>query len=118
MEAIQKRHNRPFIEALFTKRVYLCEGANDELYVNESLRQNGGFYDDYCVFKVWGKTNLVVFEKLFTKLGIEVTVVYDTDDESKSRHKEDNDALRGLSGECSLVEMDPNLELAVGYSGK
>lgn len=118
MEAIQKRHNRPFIEALFTKRVYLCEGANDELYVNEFLRQNGGFYDDYCVFKAWGKTNLVVFEKLFTKLGIEVTVMYDKDDESKSRHKEDNDALRSLSGECSLVEMDSNLELAVGYNGK
>lgn len=116
MECIQKRHNRMFIEALFAKKVYLCEGANDEIFVNASLQVNGGYYDDYCIFKAWGKTNLVVFEKLFTKLGIPVTVLFDVDDETKPKHKMTNDAIRSLSGECKLVEFDPNVEEANGYS--
>ena len=42
-ECIQNRHSRAFIEALFAKRVYLCEGANDELLVNAAVRQFGGY---------------------------------------------------------------------------
>ena len=104
-----------FIEALFAKRVYLCEGANDELFVNASLQANGGYYDDYCVFKAWGKTNLVVFEKLFTMLGIPVTILFDVDDETKPKHKILNDALRSLSGECTIVEFKPTVEEENGY---
>lgn len=115
IECIQKRHNRFFIEALFAKKVYLCEGANDELFINASLQANGGYYDDYCVFKVWGKTNLIVFEKLFTMLDIPVTILFDVDDESRPKHKTTNDAIRKLASECSIVEFAPNVEEANGY---
>jgi len=119
MECIQKRHNRPFIEALFAKKVYLCEGANDELFVNASLERNGGYYDDYSVFKVWGKTNLVVFAKVFTKLGIPITILFDRDDESLQKHKKTNDAIRSLSGgSCRLIEFNPNVEEANDWPQK
>lgn len=117
-ESIQSRHNRHFVEALFSKRVYLCEGANDELLINEALRQHGGYYDDYCVFKTWGKTNIPVFAYLFNSLGIEVVALYDKDDETKPVHKEANAAIRSLPPNIHSVEMDPCLESLVAYRGK
>jgi ABC-type cobalamin/Fe3+-siderophores transport system ATPase subunit len=117
-ESIQSRHNRQFVEALFSKRVYLCEGANDELLINEALRQHGGYYEDYCVFKTWGKTNIPVFAYLFDSLGIEVIALYDKDDETKPVHKEANAAIRSLPSSVSSVEMDPCLESLVAFKGK
>lgn len=117
-ESIERRHGRQFIEALFSKRVYLCEGANDELLINEALRQYGGYYDDYCVFKTWGKTNIPVFAYLFKLLGVNVVALYDKDDESKSVHKEANGAIRTLPSDIARVEMDPCLEKLVSYIGK
>lgn len=116
--SIKKRHNRQFLEALFSKRVYLCEGANDEILINAALQQLGGYFDDYAIFKAWGKVNLPVFAQLFSLLGINVVVLFDKDDESKPFHKEANDAVRSLSGSIVSLEQDPNIEKAVGYSGK
>lgn len=117
-ESILRRHGRQFVEALFSKRVYLCEGANDELLVNVALQQFGGFYDDYAILKVWGKANLPVFAQLFSMLNIEVVVLFDTDDESKPIHKESNSALRSMAGSVVVVEQTPNLEKAIGYNGE
>ena len=117
-KSIQSRHGRQFMEALFSKRVYLCEGANDELLINEALRQYDGYYDDYCVFKVWGKANIPVFAYLFHLLDIEVVVLYDRDDETKPVHKEANDAIRALPSSIASVMMDPCLEKCISYGGK
>lgn len=117
-QSIKNRHGRQFIEALFSKRVYLCEGANDELLINEALRQYGGYYDDYCIFKTWGKTNIPVFAHLFNLLGIEVVVLYDKDDETKPMHKEANDAIKALPSSILSIEMIPCLEKQVCYKGK
>lgn len=116
-KSIQDRHGRQFAEVLFSRRIYLCEGANDELLINEALRQHGGYYDDYCVFKAWGKTNIPVFAWLFHLLGIEVVVLYDKDEESKAVHKEANDAIRDLPPKIASVEMDPCLEKEILYKG-
>ena len=117
-KSIERRHGRQFIEALFSKRVYLCEGANDELLINEALRQYGGFYDDYCVFKTWRKTNIPVFAYLFKLLDVNVVALYDKDDESKLIHKEANDAIRALPSDISPVEMVPCLEQSISYTGE
>lgn len=116
-ECIQNRHGRAFIETLFAKRVYLCEGANDELLVNAALRQFGGYYDDYCIFKAWGKVNIPVFAILFDSLGIEVVVLFDVDDEAKRNHKDINDAIRSLTGLSKRVELTPSLEQELGFMG-
>lgn len=117
-DCIRRRHNRSFLEALFSKRVYLCEGSNDELFVNAALQQFGGYYDDYSIFKVWGKTNLPVFAHLFSQLGLKVIILFDKDDERKPHHKEANDAIRSLPGTIVSIEQDPNIEKVMGYSGK
>lgn len=117
-ESIKKRHNRQFIEVLFSKRVYLCEGANDELLINAALQQFGGYFEDYAIFKVWGKVNLPVFAQLFSLLGIKVVALFDKDNEGKTFHKEANAAVRSLAGPVAILEQDPNIEEAVGYPGK
>lgn len=118
-ECISKRHSRLFIEALFTRKVFLCEGSNDELFINASLQQHGGFYDDYVIFKVWGKSNLPIFIELFEGLGIELVVTFDVDDESKAPHNKLNPVIRSYSGpECKIVEFSPNLESDLGYTGR
>ena len=117
-ECIKKRHYRAFIESLFAQKIYLCEGANDELFVNVSLLQNGGYYNDYCVFKVWGKSNLLVFKLLFDKMGIDSVVLFDTDDEDRFPHKDLNPILRRFAATSVVVEHNPRLEDAIGYEGK
>ncbi|WP_165043610.1 ATP-dependent endonuclease [Adlercreutzia sp. ZJ138] len=117
-ESIARRHNRYFIEALFSKRIYLCEGANDELLVNAALQKFGGYYGDYSVFKVWGKTNLPVFAQLFQDLGIDLICLFDVDDEAKPRHKEANAAIRATVPAGKIIEMTPNLEAETGYVGE
>lgn len=115
--SISRRQNRQFIEALFSKRVYLCEGANDELLINAALRKFGGYFDDYCIFKAWGKSNLPVFAELFSALGIDVICLFDVDDESKPTHKEANNAIRSVMPADKLIELKPNLESEVGFKG-
>lgn len=116
---VSKRHSRAFIEALFTRKVFLCEGANDELFVNASLQQHGGFYDDYVIFKVWGKSNLPIFIELFERLGIDLVTMFDVDDESKDPHCKLNPVIRSYSDTgCRVIEFKPNLEAALGYKGK
>lgn len=118
-ESISKRHNRAFIEALFTRKVFLCEGANDELFISACLQQHGGFYDDYVIFKVWGKSNLPVFIELFERLGIDLVVLFDVDDETKGPHSTLNPVIRSYgSGGRKVVEFAPNLETALAYKGE
>ncbi|WP_277071426.1 ATP-dependent nuclease [Slackia exigua] len=117
-ECIQRRHNRQFIEALFSKRVYLCEGANDEHLINAALREHGGYFDDYVIFKVWGKPNLPVFAYLFNELSIKTIVLYDKDDVSQPFHKESNDAINSLPSSIPSIEQDPNLESELKFLGK
>ena len=117
-DCLSRRHGRAFIESLFTRRVYLCEGANDELFVNECLRQLGGFYGDYCVVKAWSKFNLPAFIALYQQLGIEIAVLFDVDNEQKLEHKTANGAIRTLAGSSvRLIEFNPCLEKEIGYSG-
>ena len=116
-DCLERRHNRPFIESLFSKHVYLCEGVNDEIFINEALRTFGGFYDDYSIVKVWGKYNLPVFISLYRLIGIPISVVFDVDDEGKPLNKMSNEAIRKLSGTSKVVELDPNLETVMGYKG-
>ena len=116
---VSKRHSRAFIEALFTRKVFLCEGANDELFINASLQQHGGFYDDYVIFKVWGKSNLPIFIELFERLGIDLVTVFDVDDESRAPHHGLNPVIRSYScEECKTIEFNPNLETELGYRGR
>lgn len=80
---VSKRHGRVFIETLLTRKVFLFEGASDELFINASLQQYGGFYDDCVIFRAWGKSNLPIFIERFERLDIDPVAVFDVDDENK-----------------------------------
>lgn len=114
-ECLERRHARPFIESLFSKHVYLCEGANDEIFIIEALRQHGGYYDDYSVVKTWGKHNLPVFITLYKYLDIEFSVIFDVDNEQKTPNDKLNPAIRGLAAGHKIVEFSPNLEEDTGF---
>ncbi|MCF2622207.1 ATP-dependent nuclease [Collinsella tanakaei] len=114
-ECLERRHARPFIESLFSRHVYLCEGANDELFVIEALKQLGGYYDDYSVVKTWGKPNMPVFIALYKGLDVGFSVVFDIDDELKFPHDKVNHAIRQLAAGHTVVEFAPNLEAELGY---
>lgn len=114
-DSIQRRQIRQFIEALFSKRIYLCEGANDEILINIALRQFGGYFDDYCIFKAWGKINIPVFAKLFQLMGLDVICLFDVDDESNPRHKKINEDIRSIVSPEKTVEMNPTLENELEY---
>lgn len=114
-DCLERRHARAFVESLFSKHVYLCEGANDEFFINEVLRQLGGYYDDYCIVKAWGKLVIPVFISLYQSLEIDLSVVFDTDDETKSPHNKVNPRIRDLAKGSRIVELNPNLETEIGY---
>lgn len=114
-DCLERRHARPFVESLFSRHVYLCEGANDELFIGEALRQLGGYYDDYCIVKTWGKQVIPVFMSLYRSLGVGLSVVFDVDDETRSPHDRLNPSIRSLAEGHRVVELDPNLETAIGY---
>ncbi|WP_418864643.1 ATP-dependent nuclease [Slackia exigua] len=115
---IQRRQSRQFIEALFSKRIYLCEGANDEIVINAALRQFKSQYDDYCIFKTWGKMNMPVFAELFQLLGLELVCLFDVDERTDSRHNMVNNAIRSIVQSGRVIEMDPNLEEELGFDKK
>ena len=52
---------RDFIEALFSKRVYLVEGINDILFINKMLRDNNLYYEDYKILPSYGKHRMMLF---------------------------------------------------------
>lgn len=116
-DCLMRRHGRFFIESLFSSHVYLCEGANDEVFVLESLRRFGGYYDDYSIVKTWGKSNLPVFIALYKLLGIPYSVLFDVDDELRSPHDQLNLAIRQMALGATIIEFAPRLEEAVGFSG-
>lgn len=114
--AIKKRHFRDFLEALFAKRVYVCEGINDALYINASLQQFGKTFEEYHILKTYGKFHVPVIAELLASIGTEVVVMHDVDNEALNQHKETNDYLG--SQFAKVLRMDPNLEDEIGYSGK
>ncbi|OQA78260.1 MAG: hypothetical protein BWY30_00798 [Tenericutes bacterium ADurb.Bin239] len=90
---IKKFHYRDFIEALFSKRVYLVEGINDILFINKMLRDNNLYYEDYKILPSYGKHRMMLFAELFESLDIEVHLYFDEDDVSHMIHSYTNTEL-------------------------
>lgn len=86
---IKELHYRDFFEALFSKKVYLVEGINDSLFLKKLLVKNGKQYDDYSIFQTYGKDHMFPFVSIFKSLGLEVVILFDSD----NNKKEVNDGL-------------------------
>lgn len=114
---IKNSFYREFIECLFTSKIYLCEGINDKHFVLKALKDEGKYFDDYCVFVTYGKFTMPVFEKLFSNLGIVTEVFFDEDTNLRNEsliHQEIDDYLEKLNG----YEFKPNIEDELGYGGE
>ena len=112
---IKNIYYREFIESLFTKKVFLCEGINDKFFIMKALKTDNKFYDDYCIFQTFGKFIMPVFEKIFSSLGIETQVFFDEDTpkrSSDSKHLEIDSYLESLT----YYEFKPCLEVEIGFS--
>ncbi|MDR0500660.1 MAG: hypothetical protein LBG97_05380 [Coriobacteriales bacterium] len=114
-ETVKQVHNRSFIEALFSKRVFLCEGIYDEIFINWVLRKHNHFFDDYCIFTTNGKFHMPAFAELFKQLGIDVFIYFDCDDDASNNiHKSINDYLKSKFPNCSYC-FTPNIEGEIGF---
>lgn len=115
-DCLARRHKREFLEALFSKRVYLCEGVNDVAFVNFALWELGGYFDDYTILSTWGKYNTPAFFALLDGLGVEVVILFDRDDETRPEIHAINEVIRSL-GANKLIEFDLNIEKEFGFTG-
>ena len=118
-ENIKNLYYRDFLEALFSKKVFLCEGVNDRLFLLKALRTDGKLYDDYSIFQTFGKFVMPVFEKIFSSLGIETQVFFDEDTAKRTTdlcHQEIDNYLEQLNN----YEFKPDIETEIGFqlSGK
>lgn len=72
-------HRKEFMSALFSKKVYIVEGINDELFLKKLLIKAGKKYEQYNIFQCYGKPHFFPFITIFKSLGIEVVILFDED---------------------------------------
>ena len=106
---------RNFLEALFAKKIYFCEGLNDRSFLNKYLQDNNLFYDDYFIFPTFGKHLMPLFAILFKNLGgYNISLLFDTDNIMKD--SKINKVLQSLN--LHYYNFSPNIEKELKYLGK
>ena len=53
-KSILQIHRYNFFDALFSKKVILCEGVNDKFFIEKLLRDNNRQFEDYVIFSTFG----------------------------------------------------------------
>lgn len=112
-ENIMDLHKNEFFEALFSKKVYLVEGINDELFLKHMLKQHGKEFEDYCIFRVFGKQHFLPFIQIFQSLNIDVAIFFDEDNLADAT---DNIINQSLSTYNHYM-FAPDIENEIGYTG-
>lgn len=107
-------HKREFFEVLFSKRVYLVEGVNDELFLKKLLYKSNNQYSQYSIFHCYGKPHFIPFINIFQSLGIEVIPLFDKDKDDDTN----NIAINNRIKKCiKYLESKNNLENELGFDG-
>lgn len=112
---IINNHKYDFFNALFAKKIIICEGLNDEIFLN--WLSNNEEFDDYSIFKTFGKSIMPVFLEIFKQVSDNVICVFDKDDENNETHKILNQYLIKSCIKKNLI-FNHNLEFELGYKGK
>ena len=110
---IKQIHYSEFLESLFTKKVYVCEGIDDECFIKRYLQHENRYYDDYVIFKTYGKYHMPIFCEIYKQLGIDYVSIFDEDNANDQIHQSLNTYLS--SG--NHYKFTPNIESEIGYSG-
>lgn len=114
-DVIKKIHYKDFLECLFTRKIYLCEGINDKLFLLKYLQDNNKFYEDYTIMSTFGKFPMPLFLSIFRQLDIDVTCVFDKDNEAETKHSITNNFIETKSN--SYYKFSPNIEDELLYLG-
>lgn len=112
---IISNHKYDFFNALLAKKIIICEGLNDEIFLN--WLSNNEEFDDYSIFKTFGKSIMPVFLEIFKQVSDNVICVFDKDDENNKTHKILNQYLIKSCIKKNLI-FNRNLEFELGYKGK
>lgn len=102
------------MSALFSKKVYIVEGINDELFLKKLLIKTGKQYEQYNIFQCYGKPHFFPFITIFKSLGIEVVILFDEDKITNEINVKINTALE----QNKHYKFTSCLEDEIGYEDK
>ena len=108
-------HKKEFLNSLFSKKVYMVEGINDELFIKKLLVNFNKQYTQYSIYQCYGKPHFIPFIKIFQNLDIEVVPLFDKDNENDENNKAINNEIK----KCNVyLESNTIIEKEIGYIGK
>lgn len=107
-------HRKEFMSALFSKKVYIVEGINDELFLKKLLIKAGKQYEQYNIFQCYGKPHFFPFITIFKSLGIEVVILFDEDKTTNEINVKINTVLE----QNKHYKFNGCLESEIGYEDK
>lgn len=106
-------HKKEFMSALFSTKVYIVEGINDQLFLKKVLNKAGKQFEQYSIFPCYGKPHYFPLIEIFKNLGIEVVLLFDEDKTSNETNNKINQELQKNKGYmfCEFLEKE------IGYNG-
>lgn len=106
-------HKKEFMSALFSNKVYIVEGINDQLFLKKVLNSAGKQFEQYSIFPCYGKPHYFPFIEIFKDLGIDVVLLFDEDKTSDETNNKINTELQ-KNKHYMFSEI---LEKEIGYNG-
>ena len=111
---ILELHKKEFMEALFSNKIYLVEGVNDELFLKKMLLNKGKLYEQYSIFQCYGKQQFIVFLKIYNSLDIETVALFDEDKTSDDTNMAINEQIETFGKYIKFIN---NIENDIAYNG-
>ncbi len=106
-------HKKEFMSALFSTKVYIVEGINDQLFLKKVLNKVGKQFEQYSIFPCYGKPHYFPFIEIFNDLGIKVVLLFDEDKPSNETNSKINVELQ----KKKYYMFTEFLEKEIGYNG-
>ena len=106
-------HKKEFMNALFSSKVYIVEGINDQLFLKKLLTKAGKQFEQYSIFPCYGKPHYFPFIEIFKDLGIDVVLLFDEDKTSDETNNKINTELQ----KNKYYMFNEILEKEIGYNG-
>lgn len=106
-------HKKEFMSALFSTKVYIVEGINDQLFLKKVLNKAGKQFEQYSIFPCYGKPHYFPFIEIFKDLGLDVVLLFDED---KTKDETNNKINTELQKNKHYM-FNEILEKEIGYKG-
>lgn len=107
-------HKKEFMNALFSTKVYIVEGINDQLFLKKVLNKDQiKQFEQYSIFPCYGKPHYFPFIEIFKDLGIDVVLLFDEDKSSDETNNKINTELK----KNKYYMFSEILEKEIGYNG-